>query len=103
MAAIQEDASSNRDSDGKEKAPPAASVSRESLSDGYGSSDEHVFSDPAVASHWRTVFEKAGYENRHRFDPSFKWTAEEEKKLVRKIDLRIMLWCVSAETDSGAR
>ncbi len=102
MAAIQEDASSNRDSD-KEKAPPAASVSRESLSDGYGSSDEHVFSDPAVASHWRTVFEKAGYENRHRFDPSFKWTAEEEKKLVRKIDLRIMLWCVSAETEPGAR
>ena len=50
MAAIQEDASSNRDSDSKEKAPPAASVSRESLSDGYGSSDEHVFSDPVVAS-----------------------------------------------------
>ncbi len=93
-ATIQEDGSSNRDSDSKEKAPPAASVSRESLSDadGYGSSDEHVFSDPAVASHWRAVFEKAGYENRHRFDPSFKWTAEEEKKLVRKIDLRIMLW-----------
>ena len=40
--------------------------------DGYGSSDEHVFSDPAVAEHWRHVFEKARYENRHRFDPNYR-------------------------------
>lgn len=59
---------------------------------GYGSTQEHVFSDPAVADHWRAVYERAGYENRHRFDPSFQWSAEEERKLVRKIDLRIMLW-----------
>jgi hypothetical protein len=93
---VQEDSSSNRVSDRKEGAPSVASVSRESLADadGYGSSDEHVFSDPTVANYWRAVFEKAGYENRHRFDPAFTWTAEEERKLVRKIDLRIMLWCV---------
>ncbi|KAB5583568.1 major facilitator superfamily domain-containing protein [Coniochaeta sp. 2T2.1] len=59
---------------------------------GYGSSDEHIFSDPSLAEYWRGVYEKAGYENRHRFDPDYKWTAEEEKKLVRKIDLRIMVW-----------
>lgn len=95
-ATSQEDSSSNRVSDRKEGISSAASVSQESLTDseGYGSSTEHVFSDPAVASHWRNVFEKAGYENRHRFDPSFTWTAEEERKLLRKIDLRIMLWCV---------
>lgn len=42
------------------------------LTDGYGSSDEHIFSDPAVADHWRHVFEKARYENRHRFNPDYK-------------------------------
>lgn len=59
---------------------------------GYGSADEHIFSDPSLAEYWRGVYEKARYENRHRFDPNYKWTAEEEKKLVRKIDLRIMIW-----------
>jgi hypothetical protein len=97
MAATgQEDSSSNRVSDRKQGILSAASVLQESLTDseGYGSSTEHVFADPAVASHWRNIFEKAGYENRHRFDPSFTWTAEEERKLLRKIDMRIMLWCV---------
>ncbi|KAF4949650.1 hypothetical protein FGADI_8713 [Fusarium gaditjirri] len=56
------------------------------------SSLEHPFSDPEVADRWRKVYENAQYENRHRFDPSFTWTAQEEKKLVRKIDLRICLW-----------
>ncbi|TGZ77285.1 MFS general substrate transporter [Ascodesmis nigricans] len=44
------------------------------------------------AEYWRGVYEKAKYEGRHRYDPSYKWTAAEEKRLVRKIDLRIMLW-----------
>lgn len=68
---------------------PAAAASSRSVnsttSDGYGSSDEHIFKDPTVAAHWRAVFESARYENRHRFDPSYTWTAEEEKKLVRKV------------------
>ncbi len=53
--------------------------------EGYGSSSDHVFSDPEVADYWRGVYEKAGYENRHRFDPEFKWSPEEERKLLRKI------------------
>ncbi|RBR23350.1 uncharacterized protein FIESC28_03826 [Fusarium coffeatum] len=56
------------------------------------SSIEHPFSDPEIADRWRKVYEKAEYENRHRFDPSFTWTDHEEKKLVRKIDFRICLW-----------
>jgi hypothetical protein len=60
--------------------------------EGYGSTPDHIFSDPSTAEYWRGVYEKAGYENRHRFDPTFTWTAQEERKLVRKIDLRIMLW-----------
>nr|UWK21995.1 major facilitator superfamily transporter (MSF) [Trichoderma rodmanii] len=58
----------------------------------FGSTDNHPFTDPAMASHWRRIYEEANYENRHRFDPEFTWTAEEEKRLVRKIDMRIMLW-----------
>ncbi|KAK0638485.1 major facilitator superfamily domain-containing protein [Cercophora newfieldiana] len=84
-----------RDVKGSKTDPVVSSnTSRENLSEGegYGSSDEHIFKDPTVANHWRGVYEKANYENRHRFDPDFTWTAEEEKKLVRKIDLRIMLW-----------
>lgn len=46
---------------------------------------EHVFSDPQVADRWRKVYENAKYENRHRFDPNYTWTAEEEKRLVRKV------------------
>ncbi|RTE79840.1 hypothetical protein BHE90_005686 [Fusarium euwallaceae] len=53
---------------------------------------EHAFSDPQVADRWRKVYENAKYENRHRFDPNYTWTAEEEKRLVRKIDWRITLW-----------
>ncbi|KAG7421925.1 hypothetical protein ACKAV7_000235 [Fusarium commune] len=56
------------------------------------SSIEHPFSDPEIADRWRKVYENAQYENRHRFDPSFTWTAQEEKRLVRKIDFRICLW-----------
>lgn len=60
--------------------------------DGYGSAEDHVFKDPAVANYWRGVYENANYENRHRFDPELKWTAEEEKRVRRKIDFRIMTW-----------
>lgn len=58
----------------------------------YGSTDDHVFSDPRVAEYWRGVYENATYEGRHRFDPEFTWTAEEELALKRKIDWRIITW-----------
>ena len=32
------------------------------------------------------------YEGRHRWDPGFRWDPLEEKRLVRKIDLRICSW-----------
>ncbi|CZS94175.1 related to permease [Rhynchosporium agropyri] len=58
----------------------------------YGSSHNHVFSRPSVAEYWREVYEKAEYEGRHRYDPLFTWTAAEEKRVRRKIDLRIITW-----------
>ena len=66
----------------------SSTIGNESQREGhYGSSDDHVFADPATADYWRLKYEKAGYENRHRFDPELKWTAAEEKKLVRKVCL----------------
>ncbi|KAK4160537.1 major facilitator superfamily domain-containing protein [Cladorrhinum sp. PSN259] len=90
---------SNDNPDTKEKIldsgrDSAASVDEESLADadGYGSTRDHIFSDPSVAEYWRGVYEKAGYENRHRFQPDLQWTAEEERRVLRKVDWRIMLW-----------
>lgn len=72
--------------------PRAASLDTSTSSvdsEGYGSSDDHIFKDLVVANHWRDIYEQANYENRHRFDPDLQWTAEEEKKVLRKIDFRI--------------
>ncbi|KAF7302927.1 T-complex protein eta subunit [Mycena kentingensis (nom. inval.)] len=48
-----------------------------------------VFDDPASLEVYRPPPQ---YENAHRFEPLARWTWREEKKLVRKVDIRIMLW-----------
>lgn len=55
----------------------------------YGSVEPHIFTNPARADHWQKVYEGSRYECRHRFDPSFEWTAGEEKKATRKV------WCLA--------
>lgn len=60
------------------------SSSIEDVDGDYGSYGNHVFSDPKVAEYWRSVYETATYEGRHRFDPTFTWSAAEEKRLKRK-------------------
>ncbi|KAL3419724.1 allantoate permease [Phlyctema vagabunda] len=72
--------------------PDTASEDTTYIKGNYGSGSDHVFADEASAIHWRGVYEKAQYEGFHRFDPTCKWTATEEKALLRKIDLRIMTW-----------
>lgn len=49
------------------------------------------FIDPKVADYYRGIYEDSQYECRHEFDPDYKWTPEEEKKLVRKLDFRVAL------------
>ncbi|KAI0068062.1 MFS general substrate transporter [Artomyces pyxidatus] len=48
-----------------------------------------VFDDPVTLEIYRPP---VAYENAHRFDPNARWTWREEKRLVRKVDLRIMVW-----------
>ncbi|KIX10472.1 uncharacterized protein Z518_01555 [Rhinocladiella mackenziei CBS 650.93] len=73
--------------------PLEADETEDNVNDSYlGSTQQHPFTNPSDAEHWATVYEKAKYEGRHRFDPSTQWDASTEKKLVRKLDIRIMVW-----------
>ncbi|KAN0099264.1 MFS general substrate transporter [Hyaloscypha variabilis] len=68
-------------------------------------SSTNIFSDPAVAAHYVSVYEKAHYECRHVFDPKLDWTKKEEKTVVRKLDWHVCTWaCVmffALQTDRG--
>ncbi|CDO95758.1 unnamed protein product [Kluyveromyces dobzhanskii CBS 2104] len=60
-------------------------LSRDSLD------SENPFSDPQIAEYYRGVYEESKYESRSAFDPEFTWEKDEEKKLVRKLNVRVAL------------
>ena len=80
-------------------------VEQENLDQGIISTWKSLWSKPqdldAIATK-RSVFDDeelakfyvppADYENAHRFDSTFRWTFREERAVLRKVDLRILLW-----------
>lgn len=52
----------------------------------------NIFADPEVAVYYKQVYENAQYECRHVFDPEATWSKEEEKAVIRKLDLRVCFW-----------
>lgn len=50
------------------------------------------FLDPKVEEHYRNVYEDCKYECRHVFDTNLEWTADEERRIVRKIDWHVCTW-----------
>ena len=71
--------------DGKEKETLGASATAKSDDSSSINSHDHIFKDEATTKYWRNIYESVKYEGRHRFDPNYTWTPEEEKKLVRKV------------------
>lgn len=60
--------------------------------DSGSSLDGNIFKDPEIRDYYKQVYEDAKYECRHVFDPNATWTAEEEHRVVRKLDWRVCLW-----------
>ncbi|KAI6081747.1 hypothetical protein F4821DRAFT_264618 [Hypoxylon rubiginosum] len=52
-----------------------------------------VYDDPVKADQFKL---SPKYENLHRFNPSFRWTWQEEEKLVKRIDWRVTAWACIA-------
>lgn len=52
----------------------------------------HVFQDPVMLEYYQGVYEKSNYECKDYLDPDLTWTLEEERKIVRKTDLNVVLW-----------
>ncbi|THZ77675.1 retrograde regulation protein 2 [Aureobasidium pullulans] len=87
---VESDTSSNNSNHVSDsKAFPVALVDEPVIFDAAGKTRESAFDTDSFEHHYKPIEEYEGY---HRWDPSFQWEAKEEKKLVRKIDLRICSW-----------
>ncbi|KAJ2981781.1 hypothetical protein NUW58_g6601 [Xylaria curta] len=58
------------------------------------------FENPHVANHWRQVYENCRYECRHAFDATLEWSEQEEKRVIRKLDFRCVMF-FALQVDRG--
>jgi len=67
--------------------------------------DKNPFLDPKVEEYYRDLYTKSRYESYSAFDPTFEWSEEEEKVVVRKLNWRVAftscLLFVSLQVDRG--
>lgn len=61
----------------------------EEVSSNTSSYKEHVFQDPQVADYYRKIYNENNYEGKDHFDPELEWSPAEEKRLLRKTELRV--------------
>ncbi|SJM87324.1 related to permease of the major facilitator superfamily [Zygosaccharomyces bailii] len=65
----------------------------EQLSSDSGSDySDNIFKDQEIADYYSKIYEDCHYECRHLFDPEFKWTQKEEKRVIRKNDWYVTFW-----------
>lgn len=84
MALVQSDESYGADTDKKAATEAGYGVS-DSSSDQTSLTEGKTFLTAGLKDAYVPI-EK--YEGRHRWDPDFEWTDEEEKKIVRRVCLR---------------
>lgn len=102
MATTQADAASNNSSDkvtNQEKMDEKGVEANAYPTPAYSDEDgraliDNPFLDPDVAAHWAQVYENCEYESRHLFDPTFTYTAREDRNATWKVDFRVCLWAV---------
>ncbi|TGJ84552.1 hypothetical protein E0Z10_g4199 [Xylaria hypoxylon] len=58
------------------------------------------FADLRVATQWKKVYDDCHYECRHVFDATLEWTEEEEKRIIRKLDWRCIMF-FALQVDRG--
>ncbi|CCG24988.1 allantoate permease [Candida orthopsilosis Co 90-125] len=51
---------------------------------------KNPFLDPKVEEFYRDLYTKSRYESYSAFDPTFEWTEEEEKKVIWKLNWRVV-------------
>jgi hypothetical protein len=66
----------------KETSHNEAHVADDSSSTSSGISPQKTFLTAGLEDYYIPI---DSYEGRHRYDPTFRWEEEEEKKLVRKV------------------
>lgn len=60
----------------------------------YGDSSSNETESDFDSEYWQSIYDGCNYEGAAYFDPKFDWEAEEETKLVRRLDRRVMFWAV---------